>query len=179
VPGLARVATPLAISPLVHTPDAELRRLVCTLLPWGLALATRSRGCYFQVIASRSKDENCLLECRQCREADATEGGPAALLSLVASHAGFSLYGWHWQLLSLEVQVHGRIDYYYFRWPRAGVALTGRLSRALLRYCNGRMLLPRAHSHCTSLLYRPGPGPGGRMCLSPHHVSLAGGRRCP
>lgn len=63
-------------------------------------MATRSRGCYFQLIASRSKDENCLLECRQCRLM--LQKGGRQLSCLFSPVMVFCLYGWHWQLLSLE-----------------------------------------------------------------------------
>jgi hypothetical protein len=138
-------------------------------------LATRSRGCYFQLIASRSKDENCLLECRQCRLMLQKGGRPlSCLLSPVMVSACTDDTGsscrWREAAGAARCTAEFIIYYYYFRWPRAGVALTGRLSRAPLRCCTERMLLPRAHSHCTFSPHRPGPGPG----VSPHRVSLAG-----
>lgn len=138
-------------------------------------MATRSRGCYFQLIASRSKDENCLLECRQCRLMLQKGGRPlSCLLSPVMVSACTDDTGsscrWREAAGAARCTAEFIIYYYYFRWPRAGVALTGRLSRAPLRCCTERMLLPRAHSHCTFSPHRPGPGPG----VSPHRVSLAG-----
>lgn len=139
-------------------------------------MATRSRGCYFQLIASRSKDENCLLECRQCSLMLQKGGRPlSCLLSPVMVSACTDDTGsscrWREAAGAARCTAEFIIYYYYFRWPRAGVALTGRLSRAPLRCCTERMLLPRrAHSHCTFSPHRPGPGPG----VSPHRVSLAG-----
>jgi hypothetical protein len=140
-------------------------------------LATRSRGCYFQLIASRSKDENCLLECRQCSLMLQKGGRPlSCLLSPVMVSACTDDTGsscrWREAAGAARCTAEFIIYYYYFRWPRAGVALTGRLSRAPLRCCTERMLLPRrAHSHCTFSPHRPGPGPG--TGVSPHRVSLA------